>query len=325
MPTITDAFCTGNIELVNAFGTREITHVVHDIDGTHSLIRDWPPVMGLSMLWGMTCGLTDDFDSEENFQKLVKRVGNENLGEMDDVCRFFNGYSAITQLEYGIRRGFQEGNYPDSLTLSDTDKKYNNSILDRLRSGQERYDDIPERDEVRNFIDARTPRFFKFYERLLNEACRNKNTADAWINPEKWRVPGGLEFMNYLHNLGIVNYFVTGAVVFEEGGMFEEVQACGYDIGPDKQVEALIGSSWDKKLPKDEVISDLFAKTGMKPETTLILGDGRTEIAAGAGMGCVCISRLDANDTRQRKLHADLGTHIILPDYTEPALQKIIS
>lgn len=36
-----------SIELVKSFSPRQITHVFHDIDGTHSLIRDWVPVMAL--------------------------------------------------------------------------------------------------------------------------------------------------------------------------------------------------------------------------------------------------------------------------------------
>ena len=39
----------GNVEIINRFGRRQITHVFHDIDGTHSLIRDWPPVMSITL------------------------------------------------------------------------------------------------------------------------------------------------------------------------------------------------------------------------------------------------------------------------------------
>ena len=33
------------IETVNPVHNREIVCAFHDIDGTHSLIRNWPPVM----------------------------------------------------------------------------------------------------------------------------------------------------------------------------------------------------------------------------------------------------------------------------------------
>ena len=38
-----------NAEIVNKIGKREITHVFHDIDGTHSLIRQWHPVMSVTL------------------------------------------------------------------------------------------------------------------------------------------------------------------------------------------------------------------------------------------------------------------------------------
>ena len=64
MIVIDDSKCAeSSIELINPFGIREITHVIRDIDGTHSLIRDWPPVMSLVMHWAMTCGLEEDSDS----------------------------------------------------------------------------------------------------------------------------------------------------------------------------------------------------------------------------------------------------------------------
>lgn len=314
-----------NIEVVRPLGgPREITHVIHDIDGTHSLIRDWPPVMSLSMWYGMTCGFSDDFDSDENMQKLKEKVG-EPLDEFDDITRFFNGYSAITQLEYGIRRGIEEGTIPEEkLKLTDADRAANSAVLERLRSGEERYYDITERPEVIEFIDGVTPRLFRFYETLLYKASRDKNTEDARTNPEKWRVPGSIEFISHLYSLGLTNYFLTGAVVYEGGGMREEVEVCGYDIGPGKMIESLEGSSWDKKLPKGEVMERIFKDHNLDPRHVLIVGDGRTEIKAGAEMGCPTISRLPLDDERQRQVHRDLGVNYIVPDYTDPALEQMI-
>lgn len=314
-----------NIEVVNPLGApREITHVIHDIDGTHSLIRDWPPVMSLSMWYGMTCRFAENFDSPENLQKLVGIVG-QPLDEFDDITRFFNGYSAITQLEYGIRRGIEEGTIPESkLKLTDADRKANSAVLERLRSGQERYYDIKERPEVIAFIDSVTPRMFRFYEDLLYKASRDKNTEDARKNPARWRVPGSLEFIAHLYNLGLENHFVTGAVVYEGGGMREEVEVCGYEIGPGKIMESLEGSSWNEKLPKDEVMARIFKERNLDPRNVLIVGDGRTEIKAGAQMGSPTISRLPQDDARQRKVHRELGVNYIVPDYTDPALEQFI-
>ena len=37
----------GSPSVIGSFGEREILYAFHDIDGTHSLIRDWPPVMSI--------------------------------------------------------------------------------------------------------------------------------------------------------------------------------------------------------------------------------------------------------------------------------------
>jgi hypothetical protein len=315
------------IEIINPIGERrEITHVIHDIDGTHSLIRDWPPVMSLSVHWAMTCGLADDFDSDENLRKLIPQVGQKELPETDRYCIECAGFSAITQMEFGIRRAIELGNVPADagLDLTEKDRQTNSAIIRRIWGGEETFDDVDEPECLKRFMDERTPRLFKLYEKILNGACRDRNTAEAWEHPEKWRVPGSLEFMTYLHEIGCVNYFVTGAVVYADGGMFEEVQACGYEIGPGKMVEELRGSSWDKKLPKDEVMEDLFQTEDIDPRNALLIGDGRTEIRAGVEMGSVTMSRLRKQDTRLREIHVGLGVNYIVEDYTAPALRKLI-
>ncbi len=106
--------------------------------------------------------------------------------------------------------------------------------------------------------------------------------------------------------------------------MAEEVNAVGFEIGPGKIVESLQGSSWDRKMPKEEVMRELFTQESIDPAAVLVTGDGRTEIKAGADMGCVTISRLPADALRQRELHRELGTNYILPDWTGPLLAELI-
>jgi len=316
----------GNIEVIRPVGRRQITHVVHDIDGTHSLIRDWPPVMSLVVHYAMTCGLEDDFDSSARAAALVERVGAEELPETDEFCIESAGLSALTQMEYGIRRAIELGNVPPGagLELTDRDLRNNSEIIRRIWQGQERFDDVEEPPALRRFIAERTPRLFKLYEAVLNGACRDRNTAAARQDPERWRVPGSMELMRHLHAVGCLNYFVTGAVIYEDGGMYEEVLALGFRIGPGEMIESLEGSSWDRKMPKDEVMRELCRRERVDPAHVLVLGDGRTEIKAGVDMGCVTMSRLPPGATRQRELHVALGTHYILPDYTSPRLKELI-
>ena len=97
------------LEIVRRLGRREITHALHDVDGTHSLIRDWPAAMSASLQYAMTSGLPDDFDGDENLRRLIARVGGEPLVETDRFCVESAGMSALTQMEWAIRRGIEEG------------------------------------------------------------------------------------------------------------------------------------------------------------------------------------------------------------------------
>ncbi len=314
-------------EIIRPVGKREITHAIHDIDGTYSLIRDWPPVMSISINWAMTCGLKEDFDSESNVKQLTGLSGTKPLPETDKFCIESAGLSAITQMEYGIRRAIEIGNIPpeSGIRLTEGEMKVNSEIIRRIWNGEERFDNMKEPEVLKTFINEKTPRLFRLYEKILNGACRDKNTLEARKNPEKFRVPGAMEFMSHIYSLGVKNYFVTGAVIYEDGGMYEEVKAIGFDIGQGRMVEAIMGSSWDHKMPKEEVIQSLFKKLSIKPERVLVVGDGRTEIKAGVDLGCITISRLPENATRQRELQIGFGTNYIFKDYTNPSIYRMIT
>ena len=316
----------GNVTVVRPVGERRITHVLHDIDGTHSLLRDWPPVMSLCLHWAMTGGLREDFDASASAAALVARVGREPLPETDRFCVESAGLSALTQMEFAIRRALELGRVTPGVApvLDDAGRRTNAEIVRRIWDGVERFDDLPEAPAVRRFIDERTPRLFRLYETVLNGACRDRNTADARRDPERWQVAGSMAFMRHLHAIGCRNYFVTGAVIYRDGGMFEEVEALGFEIGPGRMIEGLVGSSWDRKLPKEELMAELCRAQGVNPRHVLVVGDGRSEIKAGAEMGAVTISRLPPDAARARELHIQLGTHCILPDYTHPALRRAL-
>jgi phosphoglycolate phosphatase-like HAD superfamily hydrolase len=310
---------SAGFEVFRPVGRRVITHAIHDIDGTHSIIRDWPPVMSLSIHYAMTSGLPEDFDSEENARRLIEETGKKPLPETDRFCVESAGLSALTQMEFGIRRAVELGNIPVSagIRLTPEAQQNNSLIIRRMWEGEERFQDIPEPESLKRFIADKTPRLFKLYERVLNGACRDRNTADAWKNPTRWRVKGSYEFVSRLHQIGVKNYFVTGAVVYPEGGMYEEVLSLGFEIGAGKIIEAMEGSSWDRKMPKDEVMRELFGRLRVEPAHALVVGDGRTEMKAGTDMGCVTISRLPRAAARLREMHKAFGVNYIVEDYTD--------
>lgn len=252
---------------------------------------------------------------------MVSLCGVETLKETDRFCVESAGLSALTQMEWAIHRNqeFTNGKYNSTV---------NSEIIRRIWSGEERFESFNEPAEYLSYIAENTPKLFKVYEQVLNRFCRNKNLKEAKENPEKFLVVGSMEFMEYLHKNGIKNYFVTGAVVDKSTpkpmGMYEEVLSLGFKIGEGKTVEDILGSTWDEKIPKEEVMRRLMYDLGIKGENILVVGDGRSEIYAGVAIGAVTVSVLPKNAKRQRELHTLLGTNMIISDYTAPDLEKII-
>lgn len=298
--------------------THKIKYAFHDIDGTHSLIRDWPPVMSICLYDVITNGLSEDFDSSENAERLISLAGAKELPETDRFCVESAGLSALTQMEWAIRRAVEEGN----ITV-DCDMQTNSQIIDRINNGIEYYDDLPETDEMSVMLKAQTPRLFKLYEAVLNGFCRDKNLVKAKENPDEFRIKGSMEFLQFLKDNGVKNYFVTGAVVQKGMGMHQEVEALGYEIGEGKLIEDIIGSTWTEKMPKDMVMQKLLKDLNIKGENVLVVGDGRAEIQAGVQMGAFVVSRLPKNADFQRGLHKRLGTNVIVEDFANPEFKKL--
>ncbi len=298
--------------IANHFESREIKYAFHDIDGTHSLIRDWPPVMSICLYDVIEKGLPEDFDSKSNLKRLISLAGTKQLPETDAFCVESAGLSALTQMEWAIRRSVQEGKIIVNCNL-----ETNAQIIKRINNGEEYYEDLPETVEMSEMLKEKTPRLFKFYEKVLNGYCRDKNLQLAKENPENFKVKGSYEFLKYLYDNGVKNYFVTGAVVEKGMGMHEEVEALGYEIGENKLVEDIIGSTWTEKKPKDAVMKDLINQLGICKENILVVGDGRAEISAGVELGALVISRLPETATYQRELHKNLGTNVITAEFAD--------
>lgn len=289
-----------------------IKYAFHDIDGTHSLIRDWPPVMSICLNDVIENGLPENFDCVENAKRLISLAGTRVLPETDRFCIESAGLSALTQMEWAIRRAVQEGNIKvncDMLT--------NSQIVDRINNGIEYYEDLPESNEMTEMLKEQTPRLFRLYEAVLNGYCRDKNLIRAKENPEEFRIAGSMEFLQFLKDNGVKNYFVTGAVVEKGMGMHEEVETLGYKIGKNEIVEDIIGSTWTEKMPKDMVMKKLLNELCVSGENVLVVGDGRAEIQAGVQMGAFVVSRLPENADFQRDLHKKLGTNIIIKDFCD--------
>jgi phosphoglycolate phosphatase-like HAD superfamily hydrolase len=203
--------------------------------------------------------------------------------------------------------------------------KVNSEKINLIWQGKEELDHIPETEQMKKMLLENTPRLFKYYERVLNGYCRDKNLVLARKDPEKFRIKGSFRFLKYLKDNGVKNYFVTGAVVQKGMGMFEEVETLGYKIGPGEIIEDIIGSTWTDKLPKNVIMNNLLKRYDIKGENTLVVGDGRSEIQAGVEMGSFTISRLSQSMQYQKELHIKMGTNVIVEDFEQEDLYRILS
>lgn len=318
---IVNTFSSNDIEIVNAIKDRKIVCAFHDIDGTHSLIRNWPPVMSRVLYDTAVNGIPENLTSEENINRLVSLCGTEILEETDRFCVESAGLSALTQMEWAIRRNME-------MTNGKFNSETNSEIIKLIWAGEEKFEKFDEPTEYLDYLSKVTPKLFWVYEQVLNRFCRDNNLKKAKENPEEFLIPGSKEFMRYLHDNGVKNYFVTGAVVDKTidppMGMYEEVLGLGFEIGEGKEVEDIYGSTWEEKIPKEEVMKRLVKDLGINGENVLVVGDGRSEITAGVSLGAVTVSILPMEAKRQRELHTELGTNMIVRDYTSDDLKKII-
>ena len=216
------------LEIVNRVGRRKVTCAFHDIDGTHSLIRDWPPVMSICLHSVIHHGLPNGFDTPERVRQLAEQTGKQVLPETDQFCIESAGFSCLTQMEWAIRRGLQEGTVRiPGYEFCAEDQEKNSAVLGQIQSGEEMTDDVEESSRVRAYLDEHVTRLFRLYDQVLRRAGRDQNLQAARRNPQPWLVPGSFEFMEFLFDHQVQNYFVTGAVVVEAdgccSGMYEEV------------------------------------------------------------------------------------------------------
>ncbi len=313
-----------NLELVTPFPEREVVVAFHDIDGTHSLIREWEPVMSAVLSFVIKNGLGTPFDRA--LAQISENLDLLRTEETDSFCVESAGLSALTQMEWAIRRGVEVGTIvPKEFSDTPEAHRINSEIIQKIWQGEERFD-LGESPRFTEFIEREAPSLFRLYEQVLYETSRNRNIEIARSDPDRFLVPGSVRFLSFLQQKGVVNYFITGAVVEKDGhgqargGIYDEVVALGLEVGTGKLVENIYGSTWERKEPKVEVMHSLCDRLAVVPSSILVVGDGRSEIDAGHKMGSVCISRLGEFATRHRQLHRALGTHLIVADFSDPGL-----
>ena len=133
--------------MVENFENRNIKYAFHDIDGTHSLIREWPPVMSICLYDVIVNGVPEDFDSKENEKRLIEECGTKVLPETDRFCIESAGLSALTQMEWAIRRAVEE-----KTVKINCDMTINSEIIKKIWAGEELFDYLPETKEMKEIL-----------------------------------------------------------------------------------------------------------------------------------------------------------------------------
>jgi bifunctional ADP-heptose synthase (sugar kinase/adenylyltransferase)/phosphoglycolate phosphatase-like HAD superfamily hydrolase len=145
---------------------------------------------------------------------------------------------------------------------------------------------------------------------------RLKMLETGKVDREKFIIPGAMEFLDRLKNLGMILYLVSGT---DEPDVKNEARILGYDkfFG-----ERIYGSREDMpSFSKKAVMADIVGNEGGKE--LMAVGDGPVEIRECRKRGGLSIGmattedgsgRIDA-EKRRRLIRA--GAHVILPDFSE--------
>ena len=176
-------------------------------------------------------------------------------------------------------------------------------------------------DEVRQ--RGGTPQTAEAYkhEYLVRLSKRVRHRADLEAvrqPPERFRVPGALEFVAALHARGVTCYIASGT---DETAVREEVSLLGFA----PLIADVRGAREDGSDAKRVVIDHLMAKHRLSAGELAVIGDGPAEIEyarAASGLAVGVASPEDERagiDGRKRSLLIAAGADVIIPDFSQPA------
>jgi phosphoglycolate phosphatase-like HAD superfamily hydrolase len=153
----------------------------------------------------------------------------------------------------------------------------------------------------------------------LSERIRHRTDLEAGRQPpERFRVPGALEFVAALHARGVACYIASGT---DETAVREEVALLG--LAP--LIVDLRGAREDGSDAKLVVIDRLTAKHRLSTGELAVIGDGPAEIEYAQAAGGLAIGVASTEDDRadidvqKRSLLIAAGADVIIPDFSQPA------
>jgi phosphoglycolate phosphatase len=157
------------------------------------------------------------------------------------------------------------------------------------------------------------------YLMRLSERIHHRADLEAGRQPpERFRVPGALEFVAALHARGVTCTIASGT---DETAVLEEVALLGFA----PLIADLRGAREDASDAKRVVIDRLTAKHRLSTGELAVIGDGRAEIeyaraANGLAIGVASIEdERTGIDAHKRSLLIAAGAAVIIPDFSQPA------
>jgi phosphoglycolate phosphatase-like HAD superfamily hydrolase len=153
----------------------------------------------------------------------------------------------------------------------------------------------------------------------LSEGIRHRADLEAGRQtPERFRVPGALEFVAALHARGVACYIASGT---DDTAVREEVALLGFA----PLISDLRGAHEDDSDAKRVVIDCLTAKHRLSSAELAVIGDGRAEIEYARATRALAIGVASTEeegagiDARKRSLLIAAGADVIIPDFSQPA------
>lgn len=157
------------------------------------------------------------------------------------------------------------------------------------------------------------------YLRRLEEYIKDRKTALLnGADPADYRIPGSLEFILGLQEMGIKCYLASGT---DESDVLYEAKL----LGLDNVFEGGIHGAQDYMLEcsKELVIRDMIEKEGIKPEELISFGDGYVEIElidkiGGYAVGAATdeFKRCGIDEWKRNRL-LSAGAKMIIPDFKD--------
>lgn len=155
------------------------------------------------------------------------------------------------------------------------------------------------------------------YNRRLLEMVQRR--SDKLLNgnsqPEDFRIPGSLEFLEALHKRGIDIYIASGT---DDVDVQREVESLGI-----RQLVKYVAGAPHRRADcsKEAVIKDLIEDQGLQGSEFFVIGDGKVEIGLGLEAGAISIgaatdeiNRQGINEFKRSKL-VEAGAHAIVGDF----------